>query len=178
MKKSAIALLMIVSALMLLCAGCGGTENPSAAVSATMAPTAEPEVTAEPTEVTAEPVEETAEPAAEDGEEAEPAEEADANEESSQTSGNSNSNSSNNSGNSNSSSTTDKSETVDKYKVASTMTGSSVSELYEAIGKPNGTEYTASCLIPTGEDGLLYYDDFTVSTIRYSDGTELVMGAF
>lgn len=173
MKKSAIALLMIVSALMLLCAGCGGTETPSAAVSATMAPTTEPEVTPEPTEVTAEPAEETAEPAEEDGEEAEPAEEADANEESSQTSGSSNS--SNSSGNSG---TTDKSETVDKYKVASTMTGSSVSDLYEAIGKPNGTEYTASCLIPTGEDGLLYYDDFTVSTIRYSDGTELVMGAF
>ena len=32
--------------------------------------------------------------------------------------------------------------------------------------------------MPTGEDGLLYYDDFTVSTIKYPDGTELVMGVF
>lgn len=66
----------------------------------------------------------------------------------------------------------------DSFEVAKGMTGAPVAELFAAIGEPGGSEYTASCLIPTGEDGLLYYDGFTVSTIKYPDGTELVMGAF
>ena len=66
----------------------------------------------------------------------------------------------------------------DAKELAMGMTGSPVEELFAAVGEPNSTEYTTSCLIPTGEDGLLYYDGFTVSTIKYPDGTELVMGAF
>lgn len=66
----------------------------------------------------------------------------------------------------------------DSFEVAKGMTGAPVEDLIAAIGEPEGSEYTTSCLIPTGEDGLLYYDGFTVSTIRYPDGTELVMGAF
>ena len=43
-----------------------------------------------------------------------------------------------------------------------------------AIGEPtNGSEYASSCLID-GEDGVLYYDGFTVYTLRYADGTETV----
>ena len=182
MKKITVALLLVVSMLMVLCAGCGSSDAPAASVSATMAPTAEPTSTPEPTaepEPSAEPVEETAEPAEEEEDPAEEEEEP-VEEEPAQ------STSSNSGNNSNSNSQSEKEEKpeptaepeVDKYEVASKMTGSSVSDLYAAIGEPNGSEYTASCLMPTGEDGLLYYDDFTVSTIKYPDGTELVMGVF
>lgn len=184
MKKITVALLLVVSMLMVLCAGCGSSDAPAASVSATMAPTAEPtsppELTAEP-EPTAEPVEETAEPAKEEEEPAEEEEEP-VEEKPAQSTG------ANSGNNSNSNSQPEKEEKpeptaepepeVDKYEVASGMTGSPVSDLYAAIGEPNGSEYTASCLMPTGEDGLLYYDDFTVSTIKYPDGTELVMGVF
>lgn len=177
MKKITVALLLVC--LMLgVCVGCGSSDAPAASVSATMAPVEEtaeaPEATAEPTpEPITEPEAEEAEPAeeeAEPAEEEEPAESASAN-----------------SGNSQPQPEVEAKpeptaepveEDVDKYSVAVDMQGSSVEDLYTAIGQPNGSEYTASCLIPTGEDGLLYYDDFTVSTIRYPDGTELVMGAF
>ena len=183
MKKITVALLLLVSMLMVLCAGCGSSDAPAASVSATMAPTAEPTVEPEPTaepEPTEEPVEETVEPVEE-----EPAEEEEEPVEEEKPAQSTNSNSGNNS---NSNSQPEKEEEpeptaepepeVDKYEVASGMAGSPVSDLYAAIGEPNGSEYTASCLMPTGEDGLLYYDDFTVSTIKYPDGTELVMGVF
>lgn len=185
MKKISAALALLVCLMMVLCAGCGGSDAPAAAVSATMAPTAEPTATPEPTaEPTATP-EPTEEPVEEEPVE-EPEEEEDEPQESSSSSSSSNnSNSNSNSGNSNSGAATSKPqpteapvEEVDAYEVAVNMTGSSMSDLIAAIGAPNGSEYTASCLMPTGEDGLHYYDDFTVSTLRYPDGTELVMGAF
>jgi len=134
MKKIIVALMLIMSMMLVLCAGCGSSEAPaaeSAAVSATMAPVEEtaPEEAAQPEEE-----------AVQSGEEAISGE--------------------------------------DAYEVAMGMTGSPVADLIAAIGEPEGSEYTTSCLIPTGEDGLLYYDGFTVSTIKYPDGTELVMGAF
>ena len=43
--------------------------------------------------------------------------------------------------------------------------GKDVSKLYAAIGKPTSSEYASSC-IGDGEDGLLYYDGFTVTTYR------------
>ncbi len=43
-----------------------------------------------------------------------------------------------------------------------------VSELYEAIGQPQKSDYAPSCLGP-GEDGMLYYDGFTVYTYREGD---------
>ena len=134
MKKIIVALLL-VSLMIIACAGCGSSESAeTAAVSATMAPVEE---AVEETAPEAEPVEDAAE--------------------------------------------TEEVETAgaeDAYEVAVSMTGSPVADLIAAIGEPSGSEYTTSCLIPTGEDGLLYYDDFTVSTIKYPDGTELVMGAF
>ena len=127
MKKITVALLLLVSLMMIMCAGCGSSESTeTAAVSATMAPVEE---------AVEEVVEETAPEVETVGAE-------------------------------------------DAYEVAVGMTGSSVADLIAVIGEPSGSEYTTSCLIPTGEDGLLYYDDFTVSTIKYPDGTELVMGAF
>lgn len=176
MKKITAALALLICLMMVLCAGCGSSDAPTAAVSATMAPTAEPTATPEPTaEPTATP-EPTEEPVEEEPVE-EPAEEEEEPQESSSSSNNSNSNSS--AAESKPEPTeAPVEEEVDAYEVAVNMTGSSMSDLIAAIGAPNGSEYTASCLMPTGEDGLHYYDDFTVSTLRYPDGTELVMGAF
>lgn len=50
--------------------------------------------------------------------------------------------------------------------------GKDVSKLYAAIGKPNSSEYASSC-IGDGEDGLLYYNGFTVTTYR-ENGKETV----
>lgn len=139
MKRITASLLLLVSLMIIVCAGCGSSETTEeAAVSATMAPVEEAVEETAP-EADAEPVEDTAEP--KEGE-------------------------------------TEAAGAEDAYEVAMDMTGSPVADLIAAIGEPNGSEYTTSCLIPTGEDGLLYYDDFTVSTIKYPDGTELVMGAF
>ena len=54
--------------------------------------------------------------------------------------------------------------------------GKDVSKLYAAIGKPNSLEYASSC-IGDGEDGLLYYNGFTVTTYR-ENGKETVQDAY
>ena len=54
--------------------------------------------------------------------------------------------------------------------------GKDVSKLYAAIGKPNSSEYASSC-IGNGEDGLLYYNGFTVTTYR-ENGKETVQDAY
>ena len=56
------------------------------------------------------------------------------------------------------------------------LIGATVDELYDAIGKPINLEYTTSCVVADGEDGLLYYDGFYVATTRCPNGTEYVMG--
>jgi len=43
-----------------------------------------------------------------------------------------------------------------------------VSELFALVGEPNDAEYIPSCL-GEGEDGTLYYDDFTVYTYKEGD---------
>ena len=67
---------------------------------------------------------------------------------------------------------------VDKYAVASSMIGESVGSLTSAIGSPNSSSYTESCLVIGGEDGFLYYDGFTVETVRRSDGSEMIVDVF
>lgn len=47
--------------------------------------------------------------------------------------------------------------------------GEDVAVLFEAIGEPKDSSYAPSCLKPGGEDGELYYDGFTVATIREGD---------
>lgn len=64
-------------------------------------------------------------------------------------------------------------EPVDKRSIALNYIGSSVSALYSAIGRPNGSSYASSCEGEC-EDGELYYDGFTVYTHRYPDGTETI----
>jgi uncharacterized repeat protein (TIGR02543 family) len=66
----------------------------------------------------------------------------------------------------------------EKASTADSMAGQSVEALYAAIGYPDRTEYTASCLVMDGEDGFLYYDGFLVGTIRYPSGRELVLGVY
>ncbi len=68
----------------------------------------------------------------------------------------------------------------EEAKKALELQGKDVSELIKAIGEPKSSEYTASCIAPDSgaEDGMLYYDGFVVSTLRYPDGKEIVMGAF
>ena len=59
-------------------------------------------------------------------------------------------------------------------EVALSLIDSPIEDLYAAIGEPaTPGEYASSCLID-GEDGVLYYDGFTVYTLRYPDGTETV----
>ena len=43
--------------------------------------------------------------------------------------------------------------------------GGDVNSLYAALGYPNSSEYGPSCIGP-GEDGVLYYNGFTVYTYR------------
>ena len=55
------------------------------------------------------------------------------------------------------------------------LIGSSVELLYNAIGYPSSSTYDESLLVHNGEDGVLIYDSFTVGTIRYPDGKELIL---
>jgi hypothetical protein len=66
----------------------------------------------------------------------------------------------------------------DNRTVAESLIGQDVSALIAAIGEPDETEYTASCLVYYAEDGLLYYGDLVISTLRYSNGTELIVGVY
>ena len=62
--------------------------------------------------------------------------------------------------------------TADKKALAESCIEKTVQELYDLIGEPESSEYVPSCLGP-GEDGNLYYADFTVYTYREGD-TETV----
>ncbi len=68
----------------------------------------------------------------------------------------------------------------EEAKTAYGLMGQDVTELYNAVGKPGSSEYSASCIAPDAgaEDGLLYYDGFTVSTVRYPDGSEQIVGVY
>lgn len=70
--------------------------------------------------------------------------------------------------------------TSEDAKTANSLLGKDVSELYKAIGEPTKSEYSASCIAPDAgaEDGQLFYDGFTVSTVRMPDGTETIYGVF
>ena len=65
---------------------------------------------------------------------------------------------------------------TDSLETALKYVGKDVSKLYAAIGKPNSSEYASSC-IGDGEDSLLYYNGFTVTTYR-ENGKETVQDAY
>jgi hypothetical protein len=54
--------------------------------------------------------------------------------------------------------------------------GCDVAQLYAAIGQPSSAEYASSCM-GDGEDGMLTYDTFTVTTYR-EGGVETVQDAY
>ena len=64
---------------------------------------------------------------------------------------------------------------VETVKAVRDLIGKPVAELYALIGEPaGGSDYGSSCLVQGGQDGMLYYDDFTVYTLVQPDGTETV----
>ena len=186
MRKTTLAVLLAMCMILSLCAACGSSgESAEDAVSvseafvvATPEPTAEPtpEPTEAPAEETPDATEAPAEPAVTDNAGAE------TDGQSTDSSGNSSSGNSN-SGNSNSGTAASTPEPTptpvqDKRSVAENMIGSSVSELVSAIGSPNSSSYTESCLVVGGQDGFLYYGSFTVNTIVRPDGSELVYDVY
>ena len=50
------------------------------------------------------------------------------------------------------------------------LVGASVEEVYETIGKPDSSAYQDSCAVAGAQDGFLYYDGFTVVTLKTADG--------
>ena len=50
-------------------------------------------------------------------------------------------------------------------ELAESCVGKDVSELYALIGEPSSSDYAPSCL-GEGEDGILYYEGFSVYTYR------------
>lgn len=59
---------------------------------------------------------------------------------------------------------------VDLKALAESCIDKTVEELFALIGEPDSKEYAPSCLNPgVGEDGNLFYEDFTVYTYREGD---------
>lgn len=65
-------------------------------------------------------------------------------------------------------STETQTDTKDLKALAESCIDKSVQELYDLVGEPDSSEYVPSCL-GSGEDGNLYYADFTVYTYREGD---------
>ena len=58
----------------------------------------------------------------------------------------------------------------DLKALAESCIDKTVEELFALIGQPDSSEYAPSCLNPgVGEDGNLFYEDFTVYTYREGD---------
>ncbi len=64
----------------------------------------------------------------------------------------------------------------DQRKVEEELIGATVEDLYKAIGEPKSATYNTSCLVENGQDGILQYDGFIVSTTIFPNGDERVMG--
>ena len=146
MKKSVFGILALMMALTMLCSACSGGDKPE--------PTESPEATELPS-VTAPPLDENGNPINIIG--------ADAN---NPAAGNG---------------IVDReswlaSLSEEQRLVEETLIGKSVEELYKAIGKPLRSSYGVSCLVANAEDGILYYDGFMVTTVRYPNGSEIIFG--
>ena len=64
----------------------------------------------------------------------------------------------------------------DPASVAAGYIGRSMSELENACGSPNGSDYEDEP--ESGKTGYYYYDTFTVSTTFDDDGNEVVSGVW
>ena len=65
----------------------------------------------------------------------------------------------------------------ERKAIAEGLIGRPVTELYDAIGEPTSSDYAPGCLGPEGspsEDGELFYDGFTVYTVRTDSQEEYV----
>ena len=60
--------------------------------------------------------------------------------------------------------------------VEENLIGAPIEDLLDYLGEPKSEEYTTTCLGHDGWDGILWYDGFIVSTTRYSNGTEVILG--
>lgn len=63
------------------------------------------------------------------------------------------------------------------YAVAQNYVGQPASALINAIGRPFDSEYSASCEQEGAEDGMLYYNGFSVWTMRTATG-EIVRAVY
>ncbi len=68
----------------------------------------------------------------------------------------------------------DSAELLETVAIVRNLKDRPVAELYDAIGQPDSSDYSPSCLVSGGKDGMLYYDGFTVYTTVFPDGTEKV----
>ena len=50
------------------------------------------------------------------------------------------------------------------------LVGASLEEVYATLGQPDSSAYQDSCAVPDAQDGFLYYDGFTVVTLKTADG--------
>lgn len=64
----------------------------------------------------------------------------------------------------------------EQRKVEEELVGGKVEDLIAALGEPERKEYSTSCLVADGEDGVFYYDGFVVMTTKFPNGDEYVMG--
>ncbi len=62
------------------------------------------------------------------------------------------------------------------YEKALTFVDQPLEDLIAEIGEPNSSEYASSCLVigEDGEDGVLYYDGFIVTTYRQGDAETVI----
>ena len=60
--------------------------------------------------------------------------------------------------------------------VEENLVGAGVDELIDYLGEPNSIAWAPSCIMADAEDGTYSYDGFYVSTTRFPNGTEYVMG--
>lgn len=57
---------------------------------------------------------------------------------------------------------------------AESCVGGTLEQLYNAVGEPNSSAYQDSCEQPDAQDGFLYYEDFTVVTLKTADSETVV----
>ncbi len=164
MKKTAALLLSLFALLLMLSlAACGGKEEESAPATPSPSPSPSAAPTVAPTKAPPQPTEEpTPVPTEEPTPEPEPDPEPDGGDTGGQVwiepSGND--------------PDPDGGQEPDPPADPSSFIGSDVNALYAVYGYPSGSDYGPSCFGP-GEDGVLYYDGFTVYTYRL-DGAETI----
>lgn len=169
MKKTLIPMIFLL-AFVVLCAGCGKTTDDNLSASGSVSTTFEvPTATPEPTAIST--PEATAEPTAT------PIPSPTARPTATATADNSSNN--NNSSSGGGTTSDNNTDTRTPFEIASSLVGSSVSDLYGAVGYPSSSSYSESCLTDNGEDGWLYYDGFTVTTVKYNaSGSEIIMSVY